>query len=93
MVEDMITRGAEGSDEDMEAVVSYLTAYFGKVNVNTASPADLQKALGISENEAQALTSYRAKNGSYKNFEDLAKTPGLNAEKLREKRSLIAFSQ
>src|SRR5689334_949998 len=26
MVEDMITRGAEGSDEDMEAVVSYLTA-------------------------------------------------------------------
>jgi competence ComEA-like helix-hairpin-helix protein len=93
MVDDMITRGAEGSDADMESVVAYLTAYFGKVNVNTASVADLQKALGLSENEAQALTSHRARNGNYKNFEELAKTPGLDAEKLRQKRSLIAFSQ
>src|SRR5438309_1003757 len=29
MVDDMITRGAEGSDADMESVVAYLTAYFG----------------------------------------------------------------
>jgi competence ComEA-like helix-hairpin-helix protein len=93
MVDDMITRGAEGSDADMETVVAYLTANFGKVNVNIAAAADLQKALGLSENEAQALTSYRAKNGNYKNFEDLAKTPGLDAEKLRQKRSLIAFTQ
>jgi hypothetical protein len=28
-VEDMIARGAEGSDDDIEAVVDYLTTYFG----------------------------------------------------------------
>lgn len=93
MVDDMITRGAEGSDDEMAAVVTYLTAAFGKINVNTASAGELQKALGLSEKEAQAITSYRAQSGKYKNFEELERTPGISPEKLRQKRSLVAFSQ
>src|SRR5215831_15727843 len=48
MVEDMIGRGAEGSEDDMSAVVAYLTNWFGKINVNTAPAGDLEKALGLS---------------------------------------------
>src|SRR5689334_7675958 len=48
MTEDMVSRGAEGSEEDLAAVVAYLTEWFGKVNVNTAAAAELQKTLGLS---------------------------------------------
>jgi len=93
MTEDMVSRGAEGSEGDLADVVAYLTEWFGKVNVNTASVAELQKALGIDGKEAGAIVSYREQNGKYKGFEELLKTPGADPEKLRQKRSLIAFSQ
>jgi competence protein ComEA len=92
MVEDMIGRGAEGSEEEMAAVVSYLTAFFGKVNVNTASAQELEKALDLPPKEAQAIVDYRAKNGKINDFEQLKKVPGVSADKLQAKRPLIAFA-
>jgi len=91
-VEEMVSRGAEGSDEDMEAVVGYLTRFFGKINVNTASAKDLQSFLGLSDKEAQAIVAYRQQNGNFKDFEQLKKVPGMDGEKLQAKRSQIAFS-
>jgi competence protein ComEA len=93
MVEDMAGRGAEGSDEELAAIVTYLATFYGKVNVNTASADDLRKALGLSEKEALAIVSWREKNGKYSSFDQLQKTPGVDAEKLRDKRGLVAFSQ
>ena len=93
MIDDMIDRGAEGSAQEMEAILTYLTSAFGKVNVNTASAAELQKTLDLSSKEAQAILTYREKNGSYKTFEDLLKAPGIRSDKLQEKRDRIAFSQ
>ena len=93
MVEDMAGRGAEGSDEELAAIVTYLTTFYGKINVNTASADDLRKALGLSEKEAQAIVSWREKNGKYSSFDQLQKTPGVDPEKLRDKRGLVAFSQ
>jgi competence protein ComEA len=90
--EDMMARGAEGSDEEMAAVIEYLATYFGKVNLNTASAAELQKSLGLSAKEAQAIAAYREQNSTIKNFEELKKIPGVSAEKLQAKRGLIAFS-
>jgi len=89
----MVSRGAEGTDDEMSTVVEFLSTWFGKLNVNTASAGELQKSLGLSEKEAQAILSYRAQNGKYKNFDELMKTPGVNPETLREKRSMVAFSQ
>ena len=91
-VDDMVSRGAEGSDDEMQAIVDYLTEFFGKINVNTASPRDLESALGLSTAEAKAIVGYREQNGKYKDFDQLAKTPGVSAEKLQAKRSQIAFS-
>jgi competence protein ComEA len=91
-VDDMIARGAEGSDEDMAAVVEYLTKFFGKVNVNTASAKELETSLGLSETESKAIVAYREQNGKLKDFEQLKKVPGVSAEKLQAKRSRIAFS-
>jgi competence ComEA-like helix-hairpin-helix protein len=92
-VQDMAARGAEGSDDEMEAIVEYLTAFFGKINVNTASAKDLETALGLSAAEARAIVAYRGQNGDFKNFEQFEKTPGVKVEKLAAKRSQIAFSR
>ena len=91
-VDDMITRGAEGSDDDMEAVIDYLTTNFGKINVNTAAAKDLETMLDLSAKESQAIVAYRDQNGKIKDFEQLKKVPGVSAEKVTEKRSRIAFS-
>ena len=93
MTEDMVARGAEGSEDDLAAVTSYLAEWFGKVNVNTATAAEMQKALGVPESDAGAIVRYRDQNGKYKSFEELLKTPGIDPDKLRQKRSLIALSQ
>ena len=92
MVEDMVARGAEASEDDMAAIVTYLTAHYGKVNVNTASAQELEKMAGFTADEAKAIIGYRGKNGKIGDFEQLTKVPGLNAEKLPAKRPLIAFA-
>jgi competence protein ComEA len=91
-VEDMIARGAKGTDEELDAVVEYLATYFGKTNVNAASTEELEKSLGLSAKEAQAIAEYRRQNGKIRDFEELKRIPSVNAEKLQTKRSLIAFS-
>ena len=79
-------------EQEMDAVVEYLTAYFGKVNVNTATAEQLAKSLDLPAKEAQAISAYRKRNGKIKDFEELKKVPGVSAEKLQAKRGLIAFS-
>jgi len=93
ITDDMISRGAEGTDDEMAAVVGYLTAQFGKINVNSAAPTELQNGLQLSEKEARAIIGYREQNGKIKSFEELQRVPGIDPEKLRQKRSLVAFSQ
>jgi competence protein ComEA len=92
MNEDMIGRGADGSEEEMAAIVSYLTRFFGKVNVNTAYAQELERTLDLPLKEAEAIVAYREKNGKISDFEELKKVPGVNVDKLQSKRPLIAFA-
>jgi competence ComEA-like helix-hairpin-helix protein len=91
-VEDMVSRGAQGSDQEMAELVAYLTKYYGKINVNTATVEQLRAFLELTEKEAQAIASYRDRNGKFKNIDQLKAVPNVNAGKLQEKRDLIAFS-
>ena len=90
-IDDMIARGAEGSDENMEAVLSYLTTYFGRVNVNAASAQELEKSLDLLAKEAQAIVAYRERNGKIKDLDELKKVPGVIADRLQAKQAMIAF--
>lgn len=91
-IQDMVDRGAEGSDEDMAAILSYLTTFFGRVNVNAASAQELEKSLDLSTTTAQAIVAYREHTGKINNFDELTKIPGVDAEKLQAKRGWIAFT-
>ncbi len=91
-VDDMVSRGAEGTEEEVESVINYLSRYFGKpVNINTATAKQIQEGLSFKPAEAETLVKHRTDNGPIKTFEDLTKLPGLNAKLLNEQKNNIQF--
>jgi len=91
-VDEMAGRGADGTPDELAEVVRYLTKNFGKLNVNTATAQQLQEFLNLTEQDAQAIQTWRERNGNFKNLEQLKAVPKIDAAKLQEKRELIAFA-
>jgi competence protein ComEA len=97
VVAQMISRGAQGSDDDFATIVDYLTtnlpphADVKKVNVNKAAAAELASGLQISDKDAGAILDYRKQNGDFKSLADLKKVPGIDAAKLDSVKDRIAF--
>src|ERR1700722_3080813 len=72
VVDDMVSRGAQGSDDDFDLVTKYLSAHFLlKVKMNKASQKDISTILGISSEDAAAIVHYRETQGSFKDLHDL----------------------
>jgi competence protein ComEA len=96
-VAEMRSRGANGSDEDMDKIIQYLATNFGpkaatdKVNVNSASAADMVTGLSLSQAEAEAIVSYRTKNGKFKDIAGLKQVPGVEAAKIDAAKDRIDF--
>ena len=96
IVDDMIARGAKGTDAEADEVVDYLSSHFGadatqKVNVNKANAPELTSALGVSAADATTIVRYRADHGSFKSIQDLMKVPGIDAKKIESNRARIEF--
>ena len=91
VVDDMVSRGAKGTDEEIDAVIEYLSANFAKkINVNKATASDF-KAVGLTEEESQAVVKYRVEKGTLKDFDELSKTPGVAAAKLSALKDRVEF--
>ena len=106
LVEQMRSRGANGSDEDMDQIVHYLTTNFGPVssapvaagagasamvNVNSAAAADLVAGLSLSQANADAIVEYRSKNGKFKDVAGLKQVPGVDGARIDAVKDRIAF--
>ena len=94
VIDDMVRRGAKGSDDDLAQVLDYLAANFlgeapRPVNVNTAPQIDLESVIGLLRREASALIAYREKNGPCKVIDDLKKAPGVDFKKIDAARDRI----
>lgn len=93
VVDDMVSRGADGTDDEMDLVVKYLAAHFGpKVNVNKASAQEIATALDLPSADAEAIVHYRETVGAFKNWSDLAKVPHIDIKKLEQKKDRVEFS-
>ena len=92
VVDDMVGRGAEGSDEDVATVVRYLSQNFGKpVNINTSTAKEIESGLSFSAAQSEALVRYRSDNGAFKTYDDLLKVPGIDTVLLEEQLKNILF--
>lgn len=91
-VDDMVGRGAEGSDDEFELVTKYLLANFGSpVNINKASAKEIADGIALAPKDADALVKYRQDHGSFKELKDLTSVPGVSKENVEEQRANIAF--
>ena len=85
VIDDMIKRGAKGSDDEFNVVLDYMAANFlgeaaRPLNVNTANAIDLESVGGLLRKEAAAVLDYRDKHGPFKTLDDMKKVPRLDLE-------------
>jgi competence protein ComEA len=93
ILDDMIARGAEASDAEIETLVDYLARNFGsKVNVNKATAAELAAVLELPQAGASAIVEYREKNGTFKHVDDLKKVPELDWKAIESKKDRLDFA-
>jgi len=90
----MVALGAKGTDEELAAVLDYLSANFKgeaskPLNLNTAPAIDLESVAGLLRKEAAALIAYRTKHGPCKTLEDLKKIPGVDFRKIDRRRDRL----
>jgi hypothetical protein len=92
IVGEMIGEGAKISDDDFEVIVSYLSVALGKkIKINEASAAAISEAFDISEEMAAAIVKQRTAKGGFKDWKDVASTPGVDAKRIEEQKGNLDF--
>ena len=86
----MITKGLGAAI--LAAMLLAPTAIAGPVNVNTADAKTLARELqGVGMAKAEAIISYREKNGPFKSADDLVKVKGLGKKLVEQNKAFIRF--
>ncbi|WP_018887965.1 ComEA family DNA-binding protein [Paenibacillus massiliensis] len=63
----------------------------GKINVNTASLAQLMELPGIGEKKAQAIMDYRTQHGAFRQVEDLENVKGIGPKMLEKMKPYVGL--
>jgi competence protein ComEA len=104
LVDQMVSRGADLNDDEIDIVVEYLAKNFAAkasasgstsaeqmVNVNQATAAELAAVLNLSSEQSQAIIAYRDKKGKFKDWHDLVSVPGVQASDIESKKDKLQF--
>lgn len=95
-INDMVARGAKGTDEELNQILDYLSTHFlgegdKPLNMNTATAIELESVLGLLRKAAAALIAYRAKNKGFKSIDDLKNIPGVPFKKIEVAKDRLVF--
>jgi len=63
----------------------------GLVNINAASAEELCLLPGVNKKTAEAIVSFRAKNGNFKTADDLGKVSGIGPKRLGKIKQYLAL--
>ena len=91
VVDDMVSRGADGTPAELREIVNWLGRHYGNIRVNALSARDLQQEMELTASEAAAIVDYRTKNGPFANFDAVKKTAGVDPSKLEPYTDSIVF--
>lgn len=91
IVDDMVSRGASATNDQIKEINDYLSKYLGQVNVNKGSADDIASILEITPDQAAAIVKYRTDHGDFKSVDDLKKVPGLETAGLDAKKDRVAY--
>jgi competence protein ComEA len=91
IVDDMVSRGASATNEQIATIIDYLGKNLGQVNVNKGKSEDIASVLEITSAQADAIVKYRTEHGDFKTVDDLKKVPGLESAKLDSKKDRVVY--
>jgi competence ComEA-like helix-hairpin-helix protein len=91
VINKMIEKGAMGTEKDFETVYDFLLRNFGKVDVNRAAAEELAMVLALPARDAEAIVAYRKTNGSFADYDAVAKVPGIDVKKLEAHKDALTF--
>jgi DNA uptake protein ComE-like DNA-binding protein len=92
----MVGLGLKGTDEELNAALEYLATHFkgeaaAPLNLNRATPVQLQSIAGLLRSESALLVAHRNKTPC-KTLEDLKAVAGLDFSKIDKRRDrLVCF--
>jgi DNA uptake protein ComE-like DNA-binding protein len=92
----MVGLGLKASDDDLNLMLEYLSTHFrgeapAPLNLNRATPVQLQSIAGLLRKESAALIAHRAK-APCKTLEDFKAVQGLDFAKIEKRRDrLVCF--
>ena len=94
VIGDMIARGARGTDQELAAVLDYLSKHFlgeaaRPLNINRANNIELESVAGLTRKEAAALLKWRGEVGLCKSLDELKKVPGLDYKKIDARKDVL----
>jgi competence protein ComEA len=92
IVDDMVSRGASATNEQIKTITDYLAKNFGQVNTNKAPSTEIASVLEITPDQADAIVKYRTDHGDFKTLDDVKKVPGLASADLDAKKDRIVFN-
>jgi competence protein ComEA len=90
VIEQMVARGATGTEQEYDVVYDYLVTQYGRVAINTASADDIAQVLHLEPGVAQTIVQQR-KNGPFADFDALTAVPGVPVAELEKLRDAIVF--
>jgi competence ComEA-like helix-hairpin-helix protein len=91
VIEQMVARGATGTDAEYDVIYDYLVAQYGRVAINTAPADEIAQVLHLEPNVADAIVQHRTGAGKFTDFDALAAVPGVPVAALEKLRDAIVF--
>lgn len=91
MITKMQSYGATGTPEEFATTRTFMLRFWGKVNVNTDSAADLAPVLDVSREVAQSVVDRRMQRGKFASLEDLKTVAGVDAARLDGLKDRLTF--
>ncbi len=79
------------SSEKLQSIGQNVNNKSSKININTATQADLVNLPGIGESTAQKIINYRKENGKFKKIEEVKNVKGIGENKFNKIKNLISI--
>jgi competence protein ComEA len=90
-LDEMAANGAQGTDEEWNAILEYLDRHFSLIFVNKADAGELARTLDIADADGQAIVRYRNDHGRFETIDDLKTVPGLDRAKVDARKDRFVF--
>jgi competence protein ComEA len=87
VLEQMVARGATGTEQEFDAVFEFLVTHYGRVAINAAPADEIAQVLHLEPGVADTIVKSRP----LADFEALTKVPGVPVADLEKQRDAIVF--